>query len=62
MTPTCDGWCERANPVTHIGSKGYAYCAECALRRRQSSAGERTRKLTIKELRTINEGHPLDRY
>ena len=59
--PKCDGWCENANPVTHIGSKGYVYCSECALTRRQSGY-ERTRKMSAAERKTIADGKPLQSY
>lgn len=59
--PSCDGWCDKKNPVTHIGSKGYVYCPECAVRRRQSGY-ERTRKMTAAERRTIASGQPIARY
>lgn len=59
--PTCDGFCGRKNPVTHIGSKGYLYCPQCALQRRVSGY-ERTRKMTAVERRTIASGQPISRY
>ncbi|KKW46571.1 MAG: hypothetical protein UY96_C0003G0074 [Parcubacteria group bacterium GW2011_GWB1_56_8] len=51
--------CTRA--VTHIGSKGYIYCAECAVIRR-SGGHERCRKMLKWELALIHEGKPLPRY
>lgn len=60
----CDGGfdtCTGAGTVSMIGNKGYAYCAACGLVRRQSGY-ERVRKLTPKELRTLESGEPLKRY
>lgn len=48
-------------PVTHIGSKGYIYCTECADRRR-SYGSERCRKMTPAELKLIEQGKPIARY
>lgn len=63
-TPTCDGWCIESGSigtVTHIGSKGYVYCAACAVRRRQSGY-EQTRKMRAWELELINNGKQLPSY
>ena len=55
----CDGWCEHANPVTHIDRKGYAYCTPCGLIRRQYQP---CRKLQGWELRKLQRGEQLARY
>lgn len=57
----CDMKTDCRNAVTHIGSKGYIYCAECAARRRQSGY-ERCRKMTPSELRLLRDGKPIARY
>lgn len=57
----CDGWCEGANTVTHIGAKGYIYCKPCALVRRESGY-ERTRAMRPWELKLIALGLPLPSY
>lgn len=51
--------CER--PVTHIGEKGYAYCAECAVYRREGHY-ERTRKLRPWELALLVAGKQIPSY
>lgn len=57
--PTCDMTKDCPNRVTHIGEKGYVYCAACApLRRGQ----ERTRRMRPWELRLLAAGHPLPSY
>lgn len=58
----CDMSKECNKPVTHIGSKGYVYCQDDAIVRRQSSAGERTRKMLKREIRQLEEGKPLANY
>lgn len=58
---TCDGWCKGAGVVTHIGSKGYAYCGPCAVERRQSGY-ERTRKMLARERKTLEAGGQLASY
>lgn len=57
--PDCDmgGGC--AGPVTHIGEKGYVYCAEHAIMRR---GYERTRKLRPWEQRAVSRGQRLLSY
>ena len=57
----CDmaGDCE--NPVTHIGSKGYIYCAEHALARRMSGY-ESTRKMRSWEVHLLEVGRQLPSY
>lgn len=57
----CDGWCENTGTVTHIGEKGYAYCSECATRRR-ASGYERCRKMRAWELQLLREGKQLPSY
>jgi hypothetical protein len=52
---------ECRQPVTHIGEKGYVYCAEDAERRRQSGY-ERTRRMRVWELQLIANGQPLPSY
>jgi hypothetical protein len=47
--------------VTHIGSKGYVYCAKHAVGRRQSGH-ERTRAMPAWELKLIPAGQPLPSY
>ena len=47
-----------AEAVTHIGSKGYIYCAKHAVDRRQSGY-ERTRAMRAWELKLIAAGQPL---
>jgi len=59
--PRCDGWCRGANPITHIGSKGYVYCAECA-RERRWAGSESVRKMRAWELDRIARGHALNSY
>lgn len=57
----CVGWCNNTNEVTHIGSKGYTYCAKCAVERRQSGY-ERTRKMTPTELKLLLSGKRIAKY
>lgn len=57
----CDGWCDGENPVTHIGSKGYAYCAECGKERRESGY-ESTRRMRAWELAELRAGRALPSY
>jgi hypothetical protein len=49
------------HPVTHIGSKGYVYCAEHGVQRRQSGY-ERCRKMQPWELELIRAGKSLPSY
>jgi hypothetical protein len=44
------------NPVTHIGAKGYTYCATCAPRR---IGVERCRKLRSWEIAELKRGHAI---
>lgn len=50
-----------AEPVTHIGSKGYVYCATHAVERR-SYGVERTRKMAAWELQAVLRGEALLSY
>lgn len=59
QTLQCDMRAECRNPVTHIGAKGYAYCAEHAPCRQ---GWERTRKLRAWELAIMHAGIPLPSY
>jgi hypothetical protein len=47
------------NPVTHIGEKGFVYCAEHAPCRK---GWERCRKMRVWELKLLAEGKPLPSY
>jgi hypothetical protein len=58
---TCDMKKDCAEAVTHIGSKGYVYCAEHAVQRRESGH-ERTRAMRAWELKLIAAGQPLPSY
>lgn len=60
-TTSCQMIDNCANPVTHIGEKGYIYCTFHALRRR-ASGYESTRKMRAWELRWINAGKTLPSY
>lgn len=59
MTLTCDMRRECANPVTHIGAKGYLYCATHAPQRQ---GVERCRQLRAWELELLRAGKPLPSY
>lgn len=48
-----------ADRVTHIGEKGYVYCAKHAPDRR---GWERVRKMRVWESRLIAAGEPLPSY
>lgn len=56
---TCDMRRDCTMPVTHIGSKGYIYCAAHALDRR---GWEHCRKLRKWEIALIERGIPLASY
>jgi len=56
---TCDMRRDCTNPVTHIGEKGYIYCAEHALCRK---GFERVRRMYVWELKLIEAGKPLPSY
>lgn len=47
--------------VTHIGTGGWVYCTEHAIQRR-AHRYEGTRKMTAKELRTVQSGTPIVYY
>lgn len=53
---TCDMKHDCSNPVTHIGEKGYAYCAEHASLRR---GYERCRRMRQWEINLLNSGKQL---
>lgn len=57
----CDMSKQCHKPVTHIGSKGYVYCQDDAIVRRESR-NERTRKMLKREIRQLEEGKPLANY
>lgn len=57
--PTCDMKRSCSNAVTHIGEKGFVYCATCAPLR---SGFERTRKMRVWELRLLAKGEALTSY
>lgn len=57
--PHCDMEKDCVKPVTHIGEKGYIYCADCAPRR---IGWERCRKLRPWELKLLAEGKPIPSY
>jgi hypothetical protein len=57
----CDMKKDCTRPVTHIGHKGYIYCAECAVTRR-AGGHERCRKMKAWEVALIHEGKPLPSY
>jgi len=61
MNTRCDMKRDCTNPVTHIGEKGYIYCATHAVSRRQSGY-ERTRRMRAWELEYIRVGKPLPSY
>ena len=61
MKMQCEMKHDCCNLVTHIGEKGYIYCVEHALARRQSGY-ERTRKMRPWEVRLIASGQPLPSY
>lgn len=57
--PACDWREDCENPVTHIGAKGYVYCAEHAPNRQ---GWESVRKMRAWEVRVIESGQPLRSY
>lgn len=57
----CDMKNECTQTVTHIGEKGYIYCAEHAIERRVY-VGEHTRKMRKWEIDLIKSGKPLPTY
>lgn len=56
---TCNMRDDCAEPVTHIGNKGYIYCSSHAVQRH---GYERTRKMRPWELRWIAAGLALPSY
>lgn len=59
--PKCEMRENCLRPVTHIGSKGYVYCAQCGTTR-GISGYELTRPMKAWELQAIAEGKTLPRY
>jgi hypothetical protein len=57
--PTCDMKRDCPNPVTHIGERGFVYCAEHAPARK---GWERCRQMRPWELKLIESGTPLPSY
>lgn len=57
--PTCDGWCDKSAPVTHIDQDGFAYCTPCGQRRRQYQP---CRKLRPHEAKRLVRGETLTHY
>ena len=57
----CDMHRDCQNPATHIGCKGWVYCADHAKGRRHY-AGENCRKMRVWELELIEAGKPLPSY
>lgn len=58
-TTTCDMRKDCLNPVTHIGEKGYVYCAEHAPDRRGIEA---VRRMRVWELKVVLGGGQLTSY
>jgi hypothetical protein len=58
---TCDMVEGCADPVTHIGNKGYVYCAKHAAERR-ATGYERTRAMRLWEKKLIAAGEPIPKY
>jgi hypothetical protein len=61
MTLHCGMVSGCTHPVTHIGDKGFVYCAEHAALRR-ADGRERCRKMRKWELRLLRSGQPLPSY
>lgn len=59
--PTCDMADDCTNPVTHIGNRGYVYCARHGAMRR-AHGHESTRRMRKWERDLIAEGKPLPSY
>jgi hypothetical protein len=55
----CDMVVDCPNPVTHIGEKGYVYCASCVPCRR---GVERCRLMRPWERKMVAAGEPLPTY
>jgi hypothetical protein len=58
---SCDMRKDCAEAVTHVGSKGYVYCATHAIDRRLSRH-EYTRRMRGWELKLVAAGQPLPSY
>ncbi len=59
VKPQCDMRDECKNPVTHVGDKGWIYCAEHA---RGRQGWERTRQMRKWELDILKTGGQLPKY
>lgn len=57
--PTCDMYADCGNRISHIGEKGYVYCAAHVGCRQ---GVERCRLLRPFELRLLQSGHALPSY
>lgn len=57
--PQCDGWCDHANPVTHLDTAGFVYCTPCGLIRREY---EPCRKLRPFEMNRLLAGKQITKY
>lgn len=55
----CDMKSDCSHPITNIDKKGYVYCANHGLQRRQTQP---CRKLTASELKRLVRGETLIRY
>jgi len=58
--PHCDMTKDCAEPVSMIDNKGFAYCTKHGEQRK--SHGVPCRKMSAKELETINSGKPIGKY
>jgi len=58
--PSCDMAKDCCEPVTHIDSSGFAYCAAHGASRRRS--GRRCRKLRPHEIRRLGRGQTIASY
>lgn len=56
---TCDMVKGCVSPITHIDIKGYVYCRQHGISRKDTC---RCRQLTSKELQTLKSGEPLKDY
>lgn len=59
VTPQCDMTSDCKHAVSHIGEKGFAYCAEHASHRK---GWERCRKMRKWEIDLLKQGKPLPSY
>ena len=55
----CDMTAGCLEPVTHLDNKGYVYCTQHGIERRDCRP---CRKLRAHELRKLEQGEPLKRY